>query len=75
MLFDPRPFLAWWANRKSKTDPNFREGRKRVFLTIVFMLIGFAILPEWLVLTAVIGYWVCQYFKPTHNSRRDPESS
>lgn len=63
MLFDPRPFLSWWADRKGKTDPNFRTGRIRVFLTIVVMLALLPLFPDWLVISGVAIYWLVEVLR------------
>lgn len=60
MLFDYRPFLSWWADRKGKTDPNFRAGRMRVFVTTIVMLALFPFFPDWLVISGVVIYWLLQ---------------
>lgn len=58
MMFDLRPFLAWWADRKGRADPEFREGRKRVFISILCMLAALAVLPDWLAIGGFVAYWV-----------------
>lgn len=66
MVFDPRPLVSLWAQRKAKADARFREERQAILKSMLVFFLLLPFFPDGLVIIGFVIYWIWRLSSPRY---------